>query len=163
MYFPQSDLLRGMSKTFVKEFLEIATKESYGEGYFLFHEGDPARNFYILLKKQVKLRIGETGHVVYTVDHPGEAFGWSSLVGRSEYSASAECRKPTKLLEFGAEKLNKVLERDSTNGLIFLKRLSGLLGTRLLHAYKMISIPSREGTAPSFGTGQVAESRADTL
>ena len=160
MYFEQGDLLRGMNKDFVKEFINLAIKESHKKGYFLFREGNRANYFYILLKGRVKITIGETGHAVYTVDHPGEVFGWSSLVGRNAYSASAECREPTKILKFGIKKLQRILEKDPSNGLIFFKRLSGTLGNRLLQTYHMIYGASQPGISPSFGTGQVQESLA---
>ncbi len=162
MYFQQGDILRGMSKDFVKEFMDITMKESHKKGYFLFREGKSASHFYILLKGCVKLRIGETGPMVYTVDYPGEAFGWSSLVGRDVYSASAECREPTKLLKIDVGKLQEILEKDPANGLIFFKRLAGTLGNRLLQTYKMMSVASQPEVSASFGTGQVMESEATT-
>ena len=160
MYFQQADLLRGMSRDFMKEFMGTTMKESHRKGYFLFREGDRARHFYILLKGCVKLSIGETGHTVYTVDHPGEAFGWSSMVGGDVYSASAECREPTKLLKIEVGKLQKIFEKDTANGFIFFKRLAGTLGNRLLQTYKQISAMSQAEISNSFGTGQVQESEA---
>ena len=72
---------------------------SHEKGDILFHENDEARHFYILLNGHVKLSVGgEGGQVVYDVGQNGEAFGWSSLIGREVYSASAECVQPTKLL-----------------------------------------------------------------
>jgi CRP-like cAMP-binding protein len=162
MYFLQSDLFRGASKDFVKEFMDLAIKESHRKGYLLFRRGDRARYFYILVKGQVKIRIGENGHTVCPVDRSGEAFGWSSLVGRDVYFASAECKISTNLLKINVEKLQKILEKDPANGLIFFKRLAGTLGDRLLQTYKMISVASQAEISSSFGTGQVLESEATT-
>jgi CRP-like cAMP-binding protein len=94
------------------------------------------------------------------VDHPGEVFGWSSLSGRGVYSASAECRKPTKLLRIEADRLFKILENDPASGLIFFRRLSGILGNRLLQMYRTVSVMSKRAISLSYGTGQVAESDA---
>ena len=158
MYFQQADLLRGMGKEFLKQFMDNTIKESHRKGYFLFREGNRATHFYILLKGRVKLSIGDTGHTVYTVDHSGEAFGWSSLFGRDSYSASAECRESTKLLKIDVMKLQGLLEKDPANGLIFFKHLSATLGNRLLQTYRMVSTASQLGGSPSFGTGDVLES-----
>ena len=160
MYFAQSDLLRGMSTDFLKEFMEITVKESHKKGYFLFHEGDRARYFYILLNGCVKITIGETGHMVSTADRAGEAFGWSSLVGLDVYSASAVCNESTKLIKIDANKLQKILEKEPSNGLIFFKRLASALGNRLLQSYKMVVNISQPEISTSFGTGQVIESEA---
>jgi CRP-like cAMP-binding protein len=103
MYFQQSDLLRGMDGGFVKEFMQLAEKETHKPGRTLFREGNPARHFFVLLKGRLKLTLGETGHTIYTADRSGEVFGWSSLVGRAAYTATAECKEPTVLLRIDVE------------------------------------------------------------
>ena len=155
MYLKQKDIFWAMSKDFVKEIMEISVAESLKEGEWLFREGDPANTFYILLKGCVKLSLGETGQVVYIVNNAGEVFGWSSLIGRERFSASAECIAPTKLLKFDKEKLQKILEKDAANSLILFKRLAEILGNRLLQSYTIISSASRAEISPSYGTGQV--------
>jgi len=138
MYIKQSDLLLGTSMDFVKKFMDICHMVSHEKGHVLFHESDEARHFYILLNGRVKLSVGGGGQVVYDVGQNGEAFGWSSLIGRDVYSASAECVEPTKLLVADRQKLGKILEDDPANGLIFLKQLAATLGNRLMETYKMI-------------------------
>jgi CRP-like cAMP-binding protein len=160
MYFQQADLFWGMNKVFVKNVMESAEKESYPKGHFLFHEGDPATYFYILIKGRIKLTIGEVGQMVHTVDHAGEAFGWSSLIDRDVYSASAECRKDTILQKFDRRTLQKIIEEDLPNGIIFFKRLAGTIGYRLLCSYKMISASAIADTAPTLGSGQIEHSEA---
>jgi CRP-like cAMP-binding protein len=160
MYIMQKDLLSGMRKDFVKQFMDLSVKETHRKGYFLFQEGKRASHFYVLLRGCVKIRLGDTGHNVYTVDHPGEAFGWSSLLGRPAYSASAECSEQTKLLKFDATKLRDLLERDPSDGLHFYKHFAETLGNRLLHTYRMFSGAPEAQSSTSFGTGQVMETEA---
>ena len=160
MYFQQADLFWGMSRNFVKEIMNVAEKESYQKGHFLFHEGDPATYFYILIKGRIKLTIGEVGQMVHTVDHAGEAFGWSSLIDRDVYSASAECTKDAILQKFDRRTLQKIIEEDSSNGIIFYKRLAGTIGYRLLCSYKMSSASSIADTSPTLGSGQIEHSEA---
>jgi CRP-like cAMP-binding protein len=116
-----------------------------------------------LLKGRIKLILGETGHAVYIVSNAGEAFGWSSLIDRETYTASAECMTPAKLLRFDQEKVLKILEEDPANGLVFFKRLADILGSRLLHSYKMISTAAQTEVSPSFGTGQVMATTVSEL
>jgi CRP-like cAMP-binding protein len=155
MYLKQKDIFWAMSKDFVKEIMGISVTESHKQGELLFREGDLANTFYILLKGRVKLSLGETGQVVYIVSNAGEAFGWSSLIGREIFSASAECLAATKLLKFDKKKLQKILEKDPGNSLILFKRLAEILGNRLLQSYTIISSASRAEISPSYGTGQV--------
>jgi CRP-like cAMP-binding protein len=155
MYFKQKDIFWGMSKEFAKQIMKISVTESHHEGELLFGEGDPANSFYVLLKGCVKLSLGEIGQAVYIVNNTGEAFGWSSLIGRENYTASAQFMTPTKLLKFDREKLRKVLEKDTANSLILFKRLAEILGNRLLLSYRIIASASRAEISPSYGTGQV--------
>ena len=138
MYIKQSELFTGTSMDFVKKFMDISEMCSHTKGEFLFHKNDPAKFFFILLNGFVKLSIGDPEQVVYNSKRNGEAFGWSSLIGRDVYSASAECLEPTKLLKTDSDKLSRILEEDAENGIIFYKHLAATLGKRLLETYKML-------------------------
>ena len=155
MYLKQKDIFWEMDKDIVKEIMGVAETETYKEGEWLFREGDPADSFYILLKGRIKLSLGETGHIVYVVNNAGEAFGWSSLIGRGNFSASAECMADSKLLKWDKDKLQPILEKDPANSSLLYKRLAELLGNRLLESYAIISSVSPAETHPSYGTGQV--------
>ena len=139
MYIKQSELLMGTSMDFIKKFMDLSQMVSHAKGDVLFREKDPALYFYVLLNGRVKLGVGESGQTVYDVRQNGEAFGWSSLIGRERYSATAECVEATKLLKTDSEKLKKELEKDPANGLVFFKQLAATLGNRLLESYKTLS------------------------
>ena len=139
MYIRQSELLQGTSMDFVKKFMDNSEMVSHAKGDVLFRENDPALFFYTLLNGRVKLSIGEGGHMVHDTRQNGEAFGWSSLIGRDVYSASAECIEPTTLLKTDSQKLTEVMEKDPANGIIFCKHLAATLGNRLLESYQAIS------------------------
>jgi len=156
MYMKQSDLLKGLGKDFLKQVMEVAEKQRHSKGHLLFKEGDRADHLYILLKGRVKITIGETSHKVYSVDHPGEVFGWSCLVGRERYSGSAECRESTTLLRIGIEKLEALFEKNQRSEAIFFRHLAYGLGARLIQSYRMIS--DKADLSLSYGTGQVQES-----
>lgn len=160
MYFQQSDLFSGMDRAFVKKVMDISEKETLENGKVLFHEGSPAHHFYVLLKGGVKLDVAGTGQV-HLVSHPGEAFGWSSLVQRDTYSASAAIIGETKLLKFDRTKLEAIIEQDPTNGVIFFRRLARTLGHRLTLTYAMISGHSRAASSASYGSSQMTETHLD--
>ena len=104
MYIKQSELFMGTSMDFVKKFMDISEMSSHKKGEILFRENDPANFFFILLNGRVKLSAGQPKQVVYNAARNGEAFGWSSLIGGTVYSASAECLEPTKLLKTDSNK-----------------------------------------------------------
>ena len=139
MYIKMSDFFMGMGKQFTVEVLDISEKLFQNEGDILFHEGDPAKHFFVLLKGRVKLSLGETGPVVYMVRHPGEIIGWSGLIGRDRYSASGECMEETNLLKFGRDDFLDILKKYPQNEALLFKRLAEMLGNRLLELYPTIS------------------------
>jgi CRP-like cAMP-binding protein len=139
MYIKMSDFFMGMGKQFTIEVLDIAEKLFHNEGEILFHEGHPAKHFFVLLKGRVKLSLGETGPVVYMVRRPGEIIGWSGLIGRDTYSASGECMEETNLLKFDRDIFLKILKKYPRNEALLFKRLAEMLGNRLLELYPTIS------------------------
>jgi CRP-like cAMP-binding protein len=135
----QGDLLSGMGMLFIKDFMDLAIKTSYGKGDFLFHEGDPAEYFYTLILGKIDLSIRKARQNVYTVCNPGEVFGWSSIVGRETYSASAEVLEPSTLLKIDKDKFMKLMDEHPNCAIIFFKNLSKTLGNRLLKSYSLIA------------------------
>ena len=127
MYLKSADLFSGMGKEFVKEAMDISTKLSHTAGDYLFHRGDHANHFFILLNGKVKLSLGKTGTVVYVAKHPSEIIGGSCLKGRDAYSASAECVEPTNSLRFDRQRYFAILRKNSDNEAILLNRLAEIL------------------------------------
>ena len=154
MYVQQANFFFGTSMTFANEIMKTAVREVHPTNTVIFNEGDSADHFYVLLEGRVRISIGESGHVVYIVSHGGEAFGWSSLVGRELYSASAESVEPTTLMSFERERFHQVLAKDPVNGMILYKGLAHTLAGRLLETYRMISGISLSGQTVASGSGQ---------
>ncbi|MEJ2285638.1 MAG: cyclic nucleotide-binding domain-containing protein [Desulfobacterales bacterium] len=139
MHLKMGDFIMGMGKTFATEAMEISEKLCLNEGNVIFSVGNAAGHFYVLLKGQVKLSLGNSGPVVYQARHPGEIIGWSCLIGRKTYSASAECMEPTDLLRFDRKNFLKVLTKNPANEALLYKRLAAMLGNRLLELYPTIT------------------------
>ena len=139
MVFTMGDFILGMGKDFALEAMEISEKLSLDKGETLFNAGDTAHHFYVLIKGDIELSLGKTGPVVYRVRHPGEVIGWSSLVGRNDFSASAKCRESAKLLKFDRDILLELLQKNSANEALLFKRLAEMLGNRLLELYPTIT------------------------
>jgi len=132
------DLTKGMGNIFIREFMETAKHMSCGEGQLLFRKGDATHHFYTLIQGEFRLTIGTNEQHVYTVCHPGDIFGWSSLVGGSTYSATAVCIKPSEILRFDRDTLVDLLIKNPDNGLLFFKKLAEMIGKRLLESYRII-------------------------
>ena len=128
-----------------REILERAREESYAPGDFLFRQGEPARNFYILREGRVRLSVGVQGLLAYVASDPGDIIGWSSLVENDTYTASAECLVPVKVSKIEKSQLDEILLEDPVSGMIFFKNLAALIGRRLVKSYQA-TLPSRNGS-----------------
>jgi len=135
MQLQQGDFFWGMDKRFVKKAMELTTKAAFAEGEFLFHEGDRADHFFILLTGRVKLSLGKSEKVVYMSRQAGEIIGWSSLTDRKAYSASGLCVEPTNLLKIESARFLDLLNDEPSSGLTLFKRIATMLGNRLLAQY----------------------------
>ena len=139
MHLKMGDFIMGMGREFATEAMDISEKMSLNKENIIFRTGDAAGYFYVLLKGQVQLSLGQTGPVVYQARHPGEIIGWSCLIGRETYSASAECREATELLRFDRENFLKILNKNPANEALLFRRLAEMLGNRLLELYPTIT------------------------
>jgi CRP-like cAMP-binding protein len=144
-------LFQEVSEQTRSEIAQIATEESYPQGAFLFHAGDPADHLYILQKGWVRLSVAHRGFLSHIVSDPGEAIGWSSMAGNGVYTASAECLLPVTALKIAKDKLNLILERDTASGLAFYRRLARLMGRRLVASYSAMLSMQSLGDTRSYG------------
>jgi CRP-like cAMP-binding protein len=157
MQFKQADILTGLDKGFVARMMEIGVKSTYAPGTILFSQGDPARQFYILIKGRVRLGMGDNRSSIYTVNHGGEAFGWSALVGAQTYTATAACVDTSTLIAFDRDQVQMIMTGDPHNAALFYKNLALTLGNRLALIYSNLADHLSSGDKISYGSGQVQE------
>ena len=154
MFVQEIALFKGTSHLFAQKIMKVGQQMSFGARTAIFSEGDRAHRLYILMDGRVRLSTGQTGLVVYIASHSGEAFGWSSLMGRAFYSASAETLSPVRLLAFERDRMLQIIEEDPRSGFILFKGLAMTLGNRLLQSYGMLSDAPQFAASPSQGSGQ---------
>jgi len=151
MIIDKANLFEGMDAGVVHEIEAATVQESFEPGSFIFRSGDPCHHLYILVEGRVRLSVGGEGLVALVVKNPGDAFGWSSLVDRDTYTASAECLGPTVVGRLPRSALEKILDRECGTGLIFYKRLAKLMAQRLTLAYRLMPAAHGEQRATQGG------------
>jgi CRP/FNR family transcriptional regulator, dissimilatory nitrate respiration regulator len=152
MIIQKADLFKDLSPEIVNEISKIMIEESYEPGTLIFEAGAPAQHFYILVGGMVRLFIGKKSEISYTVNMEGEAFGWTGLVDRPAYTATAECGVASKVMKIENQSLYKIFEKDRAGGMMFYKRLAGAVVQRLIHNYEaFISEGSLKEVTPSYG------------
>ena len=115
--------------------------ETYEAGDPIFEQGGHSAKLYIIIEGQVllerSLNIGDkTSKWPLGLLGKGRAMGWSALLYGPRYvTASAICRKPTRLISIEGTSLRSVLGREPGVGFRVMDRLACMLGDRLRVAY----------------------------
>jgi CRP-like cAMP-binding protein len=161
MFLPRTDIFKDLRQEAISDFSELAVEETHPQGTVLFSEGDTAKYFYLLVEGQVRLTMGDGPSAHYMVGKIGEAFGWSSVVGREAYSATAECSVPTKVIKFDRSGIDKVFDAHARSGRVFYKRVAMAMGERWLDLHRTMLSSLESGRATSYGTGQVSDPKED--
>ena len=138
MIIREIDLFEGMNEEIEQELAKVMEGKSYNSGEVIIKEGAAADNFYILQIGALNVKVAGAKQTTHVAIRPGEAVGWSSLAGRETYTASVECAEPSKLVKINKDKLDQVLRRYPGAGLLFYKRLAGLVGDRLIKCYQVM-------------------------
>ena len=136
MIIREMDLFDGAGDEGEDEIAAIMEGESYKAGDLIIQEGDPADTFYVLRTGALKVKVAGATRTTHVAIRPGEAVGWSSLAGRDLYTASVECAEPSRVWKINKDRLDQILRRHSAFGLLFYKRLAGLIGERLIRCYQ---------------------------
>ena len=115
--------------------------ETYEAGEPIFEQGGHSTKLYIIIEGQVllerSLNIGDkTSRWPLGLLGKGRAMGWSALLYGPRYvTASAICRKPTRVIAIEGTSLRSVLEQEPGVGFRVMDRLACMLGDRLRAAY----------------------------
>ncbi len=91
--------------------LEQGTEYSLQAGEFLFHEGDAALNFYVLLEGslQIAKRMGDQETILALHTQPGAFTGEVPLLTGTPYVASAQALKATRVLRYSVTIFRRLL------------------------------------------------------
>jgi len=152
MIIQKADLFKDLSQEAIDDISRIMVEETYEKDSLVFEAGAPASHFYILVEGRIRLFIGTRAQITYSVSIPGEAFGWTGLVDRPAYTATAECVSPAKVVKIDNAQLAKLFEKDTASGMMFFKRLAGAVVQRLVHNYEaFLSEGTLKEVTPSYG------------
>lgn len=104
----------------IKALATLAAEERYKPGEFIFHEGNPATNLYLLLEGRIEMMMdtnaeGTQRAMVMTVG-PGEIFGWSSLVEPYQMTASARCATSVRVVSITASGVRALMTMSCSMG-----------------------------------------------
>lgn len=123
----------GASAEFLNQLEEFASEMSFAKGEILFHEGDYADRFFLILGGKVELETSSNGKpsiVVQTLG-PGEVLGWSWMFAPFEWHFTAKALEPTTVVVLNGASLLIRAEEDPRFGYELMKRISRQVIDRL--------------------------------
>lgn len=110
----ESDLFGGLDESARRTLAAEGHTKRFAKGESIFHEGDPADAFLVIIEGTVKVFVtSERGHeMVLATLRPPESLGEVSLLDGGPRSASAAAIEPTTVLAFARSTLLGLMERE---------------------------------------------------
>jgi CRP-like cAMP-binding protein len=117
------------------------------DGEILFNQGEPARNFYIIVDGEVVIRYKpEDGPaLILTRVHKEGVVGWSAAIGSPTYTSSAVCVENCQLLRVCSEELRQFYEVHPETAQKLLERLAAVIAERLRQTHPQIMALLEQG------------------
>jgi CRP-like cAMP-binding protein len=113
----------------------------YGKSEVIFREGEPAENTYLVISGKLALELSpSTIYSKHLIDVlPGEMLGWSSLLDRQPFAATAIATESSQVLRIDGARLRSICEKDPKFGYEFMRRTMLALAKRLKATWKQLA------------------------
>jgi len=121
----------------LKEIANLAEEIHFEDGQQLFFEGEVANRLYIIEDGSVMLtmNLGKGGEQEVSQLSPlgkGEIVGWSAIVEPHVYKLGGYAETSCTLIALEGDELRQLFEENPISGYHFLKKLSEVIGNRLI-------------------------------
>jgi CRP/FNR family transcriptional regulator len=122
-------LFVGLPPADLQNIAEVAVVKSLDKGEYLFHEGDPARGFYIVQRGAVNVhRVNAAGkEQIIHVFRAGDSFAEVALASATGYPADARVIEPTQVLLIQKDGILALVKRQPELALRMLGSMSSHL------------------------------------
>jgi CRP/FNR family transcriptional regulator, dissimilatory nitrate respiration regulator len=122
-------LFMGLPSSDLENIADVSIVKSLEKGDYLFHEGDPARGFYVVQRGAVNVhRVSAAGkEQVIHVFRAGESFAEVALATETGYPADARAIEPTQVLLVQKDGILALLKRQPELALRMLGSMSSHL------------------------------------
>ncbi len=154
----RSQLFEGLTHAELDKITQLCREEVYEAGVTIFEEGEAANELYIVedgrvvLEMIIRLGPGAGRQGAIGVITKGQVLGWSAITESPSLTMAARCVEKTKVITIDGEELRRLLEEDYHIGYEVMKRLIGVVSSRLNDARKtlvhILSIASHDLKAP---------------
>lgn len=134
--WPNLPLFSGLSRNYIDLLARTATEQRFEPRELIFHEGDQADKFYLIVEGNVAVEIfvNERGRVTIQTLRRNEILGWSWLVEPYQWHFDAQAKVSTQAIEFDAELIRNSFERHPEFGYTMMTRFAAIIVRRLEEA-----------------------------
>jgi CRP/FNR family transcriptional regulator, cyclic AMP receptor protein len=129
----EQPIFSGLGGSFTALVSGCAKNVRFEAGQYLFHEGQPADEFYLLRHGRVALQLAAPGrgNVTFLTVGPGELAGVSWLIPPYKWTFDARATELTRAIAVDANCLRQKCEADHDLGYEVMKRFMTILVQRL--------------------------------
>jgi CRP/FNR family transcriptional regulator, dissimilatory nitrate respiration regulator len=122
-------LFVGLPQEDLENIADVAVLKSLDKGEYLFHEGDPARGFYVVQRGAVNVhRVNAAGkEQIIHIFRTGDSFAEVALASATGYPADARVIEPTQVLLIQKEGILELVKRQPELTLRMLGSMSSHL------------------------------------
>ena len=132
----RSELFSELPSETLDEIANICHSREISKGEFVFQIGDPSNDLFILAEGALDIGFGimsaeqSDGGMI---KEPGEVFGWSALVGETNFRMiNAIGVQQTRLIVLNGTELMNLLEGHPRAGFAFLRKLLAVILNRIV-------------------------------
>lgn len=139
-------LLAGLPPLERERLLAAGHRRRFAAGEIVFHEGDLADAFHLLMSGRVAVRVVTPNgdQALLTVLVPGEAFGELALLGGGgRRTATISALEPTETLAVGRAEFDRLRERNPSVDTMLLAALSAQVERLSEHLLEVLFVPAR--------------------
>jgi CRP/FNR family cyclic AMP-dependent transcriptional regulator len=122
-----------LSEPYLEQLASHMDVMTLNSGDILFHEGDGANHFYIVMEGTIDLyaRLEDDEEQWIQMIDVGEVIGWSWLVPPYRWAFTARTREGAMLMRFDADAVRDLCDRDPAFGYGTMKQICSLMLERL--------------------------------
>ena len=131
----EMELFAGIPEQVLSCIADLCQEESIPAQTIVFATGRPADRIYLLLEGTVSLKVFPTSlpepMTIARLKTPGQAFGWSAVVGAGYYTASAEATTSVRAISLSGKALVECLTDNPCEGFVIMRRIADIVSQRL--------------------------------
>lgn len=141
----KAEYFKGLSDDDIILVDRICHEESYDTGAVIFHEGDKAKNLYVVKEGRISIEIREaqTKPLLVKPVSAGGAFGWSALVKPHLFTAGAICVGKAVVIVIDGGEMSNLCRTNTHLGAIVMENLAELISSRLKDSREQLAIEKR--------------------